>query len=274
VVTGINPGTTTITCMAGDGSGKKASVKVTVITPVSSISIPAADGIYSDVYRGSELTFGASCRMPAVLGTVYGKPGITQVTWNMEIGTYSGRGNFTPLDNSDEAVSAGLFFTFAGGKFAVKDREHYVDDLKKLGITVETDEDIVYYSAKLTASTTDGTGYSAVRYVETVPPTTYIRLISNSKNMDAKEISLSDYLDADGALLQNKYYNAGILEYDNAEHGLSVVSSDTKVVTPLITKLSGNKVLLLFPKGRGTARVTVTPLDGSPVKYVYTITVK
>ena len=274
VVTGISPGTSTITCTAGDGSGKKASVKVTVITPASGISIPAADGIYSDVYRGSELTFGASCRMPAVLGSVYGKPGITQVTWDMEIGTYSGRGNFTPLENSDEAVSAGLFFTFARGKFSVKDKSHYLEDLEKLGMAVETDEDIVYYSAKLTATTTDGTGYSTVRYVETVPPTTYIRMISNSKEIIDGKINLSSYLDEDGNLIQSKYYNAGVLEYDNAEHGLSVVSSDTKVATPLITKLSGNKVLLLFPKGRGTARITVTPLDGSPVKYEYTITVR
>ena len=82
-----------------------------------------------------------------------------------EIGTYKGSGSFVALPESEELVKEGMLFDFTDGTFSVKDKEQYTKDLIKAHLAEETDEDITYYDAKLTATTTDGTELSTVRYV-------------------------------------------------------------------------------------------------------------
>jgi uncharacterized protein YjdB len=278
VVVGKKPGSATITCTTGDGSGLKASVKVNVITPASGIFIPAVKGVYSDVYHGSELAFGASCTSPATLGSLYGKPSINNIDYDYEVGTYSGSGRFAALsDELNETIrKKGMIFRVSGTGVRLKDKDQYIADLVELGLMASADDTLKYYAVKLTATTTDGTGYEAARYFKAVEATTFIKLkkTNGSGYVTEGKTKFSAYLE-NGVLNQKKYYKAGVVDFDNSERGFSVVSSDTSVVTPYITTVSGvANTLALFPKGVGTATITISALDGSGVKCVYTFTVE
>jgi hypothetical protein len=274
-VVGKSAGTATITCTADDGSRASASVNVTVIAPASSIAIPAGADIQSDVYHASNLTFGATYSFTAALGDLYGEPAVKQVNWDYEVGTYTGSGRFTPLENSEEAKENQLLFTFADGTLTVKDRDQYIEDLEELGVTVGSGDNIPYYAVKITASTTDGTGYSAVKYVKVAEAAPEIFMMRSGKLVTTATMTLSKYQKEDGTIDKTKAYEGGVLKQFKDEQyveystsvKLSVVSSDTNVVTPYLYSRSGEngteRVLRLYPTGKGTATVTISTRDGS-----------
>ena len=284
LVVGRSAGTATITAFAADGSGKKAAVTVTVISPASSIAIPTGADLQSDVYHASNLTFGTTCSFTAALGDLYGEPTIRQVNWDYEIGNYTGSGRFTPLDNSEEAKEKHLLFTFSDGTLSIKDRDSYIEDLEELGETVESGGSIPYYAVKITASTTDGTGYEAVKYVKVAEPAPEIYILKNDKLVHKINLTLSKYQKEDGTMDKTKAFEAGVLKQSQDDAytdypsnvKLSVVSSDTNVVTPQLYTRSGTteRVLRLYPTGPGTATVTVKTKDGSDLKYMFTVTVQ
>ena len=86
-VSAIKSGSTNITCTALDGSGKKATVKVTVITPASGIEVTPGKGVISegDGYF-SFLAESKKNTAKAVLGQTYGKATTSKVAWDYEIG--------------------------------------------------------------------------------------------------------------------------------------------------------------------------------------------
>ena len=100
VVTGHKSGAVTITCKANDGSGKKATTKITVITPASYVTIntklntlygyPSPDKL-SSVFKGMDsiclytLGYGKSATHTVTLGDTYGKPSKAKVTWSWEM---------------------------------------------------------------------------------------------------------------------------------------------------------------------------------------------
>jgi subtilisin family serine protease len=284
LVVGRHAGTSTITCTAGDTSGKKASVTVTVISPASSIAIPTAPDIHSDINHLSSLAFGTTCSFTAVLGDLYGEPSVHTVNWDYEIGNYTGSGRFTPLKISEEAKEKQLLFTFTDGTLTIKDRDSYIEDLEELGETVESGGSIPYYAVKITASTTDGTGYEAVKYVKAAEPVPEVFVVKNDEPVSSIELPLSEYRKEDGTMDKTNPYEAGVLkqfvdeafaEYPSSVK-LSVVSSDTNVVTPQFYIRSGTteRVLRLYPTGPGTATVTVKAKDGSGRNYVFTVTIQ
>ncbi len=284
LVVGRSAGTSTITCTAADASGKKAAVTVNVISPASSIAIPTGSDIYSDIHNFSNLAFGATCSFTAALGDLYGEPTISLVNWDYEIGNYTGSGKFTPLENLDEAKEKQLFFTFDDGTLTIKDRDSYIEDLVELGVSIGSGDSIPYYAVKLTASTTDGTGYKAVKYVKAAEPVPEVYVVKNDKRVSNIRLTLSKYQKEDGSMDKTKFYEAGVLkqvkdeayaEYSSSVK-LSIVSSDTNVVTPYLSNRLGTEelVLRLYPTGPGTSTVTIKTKDGSGRKYVFTVTVQ
>lgn len=77
LVTAVGKGTATITCAATDGSGKKATCKVTVNVPMSSLKIIPGDVNDGYVYEGS------SMQLKAVVGDDYGTPSNSKVKWTV-----------------------------------------------------------------------------------------------------------------------------------------------------------------------------------------------
>ena len=75
--TGTGTGTATITVQAKDGSKKKASIKVTVVNPPSSITIQLPNGSTGD------LAINHNHKPKVIIGTKYGNPGKVKVTWSL-----------------------------------------------------------------------------------------------------------------------------------------------------------------------------------------------
>ncbi len=94
-VTAIGPGTATLTATAQDGTGKKATCKVRVDIPVSSVQIfsssrsMTADNNDSAGYaaslngRGYALAFGKSLQLRVKFGTLHGEPSNKKVNWSI-----------------------------------------------------------------------------------------------------------------------------------------------------------------------------------------------
>lgn len=81
-VTALKAGTVTITATAKDYSGKKATAKVTVMVPASDITVyPKEPGVYS---AQKLVSIGKSAGFVARMGTAYGKPSSSGVTWTVE----------------------------------------------------------------------------------------------------------------------------------------------------------------------------------------------
>lgn len=74
--TGKVTGTTTITCKATDGSGKKATYKVTVVNPASKLTVTPPAG--NDRYVGA----GKSIQLSAVFEEEFGSISSKKVTWS------------------------------------------------------------------------------------------------------------------------------------------------------------------------------------------------
>ena len=113
-VTGVGAGTATITCRATDGSGKKATVKVKVITPVSYVKITPS--IERFMYSNYVIAAGCSATNKVTYGDAFGKPSDPGVEYSWSAYTY--RGGYHDL--TDELKAAGLVKLTTSGKLTLK----------------------------------------------------------------------------------------------------------------------------------------------------------
>ena len=98
-------GTTNISCTAMDGSNKKATTKITVITPASAIDINPPKGTSSSRSGNMDMTIlalGAGCTSKAALSSTYGKPSVSKVAWDYEIGVYDNSSGTLKFKLADE----------------------------------------------------------------------------------------------------------------------------------------------------------------------------
>nr|MCR5073769.1 S8 family serine peptidase [Clostridiales bacterium] len=177
IVQAHNAGSTTITCAATDGSGRKASVTVKVINPASSISIMAdttrnsanyyADDGYGHYDYVTELGFGKNVTLKSKIGADYGKPSVTKLAWKVD-GVFADDGNqIFGYKPSDIKISNGKLTIAKMGCslfniWKVDDRQYYV---------------------RVTATTTDGTELSATRYVWIAWPATFLTAVTKPSQL-------------------------------------------------------------------------------------------
>lgn len=81
LVTGLKAGSATITCATQDGSAKKATVKVTVNVPCSSITVSSSLATSGH----PTIAFGKSAKNTVTFGDTYGKPTSNKVTWDYAV---------------------------------------------------------------------------------------------------------------------------------------------------------------------------------------------
>lgn len=153
LVTAVAPGAAVITCTTADGTNKKATVKVNVITPASRIALkPDTSKMSSD--RAS-IAYGKTLKHSVTFGNEYGKPGNTKVNWSFRL-----------LYSDDMTPVTAAYMT---------------DDIKvsSTGLTVAK-KDIFqaalinsnHYFVEVTATTADGSNLSdSYTTVLTSPPT-------------------------------------------------------------------------------------------------------
>lgn len=273
-VRAVGKGCATITCLALDGSKKKASVKVNVIVPVSDLAIvPAKDPkIYELMACGKSSTF------KAVAGDTYGTPTNSRVTWDYDFYTreYDGEGNF--VSNSLAADNASLkakkLVTVSNGKLKLAAESKW---------SRVAEEYYNIYSVKLTARTTDGTEREAEYWIAPGPATTSVGVYT----ADAKRYNY--WIKQSGATV---YSGSGGLSYRvfltykgwgsnrlyPAYCDFKVVSSKPEVahgnVKSTATDNGRETCLIIYPESKGTTTLTLYASDGSGAKGKFKVTVR
>lgn len=86
LVTGLKAGSATITCATQDGSGRKAAMKVTVIVPISYLTVGTKMSLMD--YEEPTIAFGKSATNTVAYGDTFGTPTIKKVKWSFEVWEY------------------------------------------------------------------------------------------------------------------------------------------------------------------------------------------
>jgi len=152
-ITAKKAGTTTITCKATDGSGKKSTATIKVMVPVSRLDLWAENGQKS-------VAFGKSMMIRPAFGSAYGKPSIRKVTWDEQpvrvVGISSNVGNdITSYVNNNKLIK------IKNGKLTVD---------KNISQTNYSD---LYCMVRATSA--DGSGITCTKYFRVTTPTTYVK---------------------------------------------------------------------------------------------------
>jgi len=151
-VTAVGVGSATVTCLASDGSGKKATCTVTVGIPASSLWVQGKNAL--STWDNPSLAFGKSLQMNAKLSSAYGKVSNTKVSWTSTVSVYNGS-TYVPVIPS----IAGHVTISGTGKLSVN---------KAFRSIWATN---TYYQVKVTAAALDGSGVVGVQYVDLCPGT-------------------------------------------------------------------------------------------------------
>jgi hypothetical protein len=146
-VTAVAAGTSVITAQANDGSGKKASVTVQVINPVSGITIRSSVplSVAFDDSIGS-LMPGKTAYNTPVFQETYGRPGITDVSWSYTVTAYHRDGDAI-REVAQEVLDRGLIVLNTEGRLSIDaGLKQYTGNYR--------------FVVAVTATSTDGTGLS------------------------------------------------------------------------------------------------------------------
>ena len=261
-------GNVTITCEAMDGSGKKATTKISVIVPVSDITVEPAKGMTNIVGCGKSVT--SSVRY----GSLYGKPTAKKgATWSYEIAVMrtnreTGDVLFDKTYNSD--LKKAKLFTQSGSKLTAGSLNTYTTCIKKY--LNEDDDDYTYdLVAIVTAKATDGSGAENDVIYRCCPMAKKIGIYDYRTGVNIAQSKVSMETGKTNSL----YYVKSKLSDDSLafipEVKPTVVSSDTSIATAYCD--DNGKLVIVSGKKTGTATLTITANDGSGVKCTFKVTV-
>ena len=164
-------------------------------------------------------------------------------------------------------------FSLSGNKVTVKNKNAYKSDLAKYGVNTKgiNDYNLSEYTAfaiRVTARTTDGTGYSDTEIFKGIPGTSYVKTMLGYKFISNGYCKLS---------AANKGASVGPITIvsDSYFGSFSVVSSNPSVATGTMTYGSnGTPYLYIYPSAKGTVKLTITALDGSNKKATFSLQVR
>ncbi len=267
VVYGLKEGSAVLTCKAADGSNNVARVTVKVKIPVSGVGLGT-----NYLYQSKPLAVGKSRAIAAKVGSTFGKPSNSNLTWSYYAGYVLDNGNNTGFhygecdDSLTAEVASAIKFDEKTGRVTVKKNKWNPSYNDKVYLYV-------------TATATDGTGYcDSLRYIVVTPATgisvyhisddnTLTLLDNNSTiNMDSTKNYRTLYVVADG----NGVNNAG-MQVD----AVSVKSSKPKcggaAVVGYGRSLSLGKYMTVLGvyggESKGTACINMVTNDGTGKKF-------
>ncbi len=256
-ITAVGKGTATITCTAADGSGKKATLKVSVKVPTSGvfITVPAKNSNTSENLYS--MAVGTTSQLKAVIGKVYGKPSVQTVQWHLEEAVING---YSVLD---EVIYYNLVKISKTGKVTVSSKM-----LDTLGILNYQNGYIV-----VSATAKDGTEhYDEVRI--------YLRKKITSVTTSYKTSAGESIYDPNKsiAVSQNKTITV-FADYDGRPQSVNVKTSDPNKCGARVDSIQRNgdgyRATIKITGGltAGDANITITE-NGSGIKSVVRITTK
>lgn len=253
-ITAIANGSATITATAVDGSNKKASVKVKVITPVSGVTLTKADKKQHEEI----LAEGGSITFKPTIGNAYGTPSIKKLNY-----TFTVKANGSVVLDS---ANAKKIATSSGGKISAK-----MNALKALS---KINSNYSYATLTVKAEAADGSGFSASKTVILVErisnfgfpeSTRWIKYYGDVRVNETKQI---DYYTGSGKTLVSAY------PYE------VTVGNSRKLVGKCVPRVDnqgrsiGGYRLQLTGLEAGETTVTARLLDGSNIKSTFTIVIK
>ena len=254
VVRAKKAGTVKITCKAMDGSNKQASVTLKVITPVSKLDLFLDKGMQAVAY-------GKTMKIRAAIGSAYGKPTVSRLTWDKypsKVMAYSG-------DNALDVTSAieeRNLITVNNGNIKVSNK------ITSLG-------SYNYFKATVRVKTTDGSEIVKETDLTVIPPTRTIRVGEEMANYTYR-----GYV----PLYDQGIYEFGLFTADTGfDYAVATgrvirpetVCSDPSVVSAHISRFATGEAgiiykVLVIPKKPGKASVTIKTTDGSGKKATIT----
>ena len=249
----VSAGTATITCAAQDGSGKKATCKVKVINPVSSIFVKSKNPCFRQEDSVFLVGIGKTASNTVVFGDTYGVPTNKKVTWS-----------FTAYqENWDESNYTNVTSTLKNNNWVKLSSSGALTVDKKIQSlwesTVESGRYLVIY---VYATSQDGTHASGVaRYV--VTPLT--KKLSTTVPGNTITLKVGNY--------NSPYYY--IYNDVGGYYGdYTITSSNPDIASAIITEMYLDAYEIRFISGNktGTAKITFKANDGSNKSV--TITVK
>lgn len=256
-------GKATITCAAQDGSGKKATVKVTVVNPVSSIFVQSKNPAFRLQDNIFLAGIGKTSKNTAVFANTYGTPSNKKVTWSFEVfqevwsdskGTVSSRSNIT-----SQAVSNGWVKLSTSGVLTVDKK---IQSRFDSYVTSSNRYLVIYVYAK----SQDGTNVTGTaRYV--VTPVTKQLIAMNSYYAEIKTMTLKVNNKTDSFIVMNKL--------DGYYGDYTISSSNPDIASAVVTKYYWDGIVVQVISGTktGTARITIKANDGSNKSVSVTIKV-
>ena len=254
-VTGLKAGTATITCAAQDGSAKKATMKVTVNVPCSSITISSSAPVM--MYDTPTVAFGKSVKNTAAFGDTYGKPTSSKVTWsyavyeeNKGVINYSDS-HWTGYCNANKRVSIS-----SSGTLTISSA------LKSEWLSITGGFVVI-----VTATATDGSGVSGSIIYYLQSPTSYVVPFKYSSPFT----SGSDYY---LYFYSSSYYNDFTITSSNPKVAGLIEGIEEVSMSAYEEQYYDRKFRFAMYAGQpGTATLTILANDGSGMKGTTTITV-
>ncbi len=256
-----SPGTAKITFTARDGSNKKATIKVNVITPASHMTVLGKNDQTRYLAQGKSVT------IRAIPGDVYGKPTNSKVKWSYKIylAPYDEeKQDYVPVkepfdENTAKAIMKDKIFSFSNGKLKVGSVANF-----KKSYSTYTDGMNALMVFEAIATTADGTNYSDSAKYMCVPATTKIEAYGYDQN---------------GAVVEKHQTNWGIpvtqeegtiVIKSNGIPMFEVTSSDPEIISASVNSKS---ILQVVPHKTGTASVKIRAMDGTNKSITLKITV-
>ena len=259
-------GTANITCMALDGSKKKATIKVNVIVPVSHLTLT---GSGKNGYS-SFAAFGKTISVKAVTGDTYGTPSNKKVTWDYDFVTIQieedGGINTTGVADDNDYLKKKKLVSVKNGKVKMGSEKKWKNAIGYGYMTV--------YGVNIKAVTTDGTGETAEYLIMPAYTTTsmgiYVDYLYGYVRKTSKGIVyLTDGNQVFRLLVSRKGYgNVRYTPYTMP----TVVSSNPGVATAMYDYDAGG--LVVTPGAKGTTKLTFYATDGTGVKGTFKVTVR
>lgn len=256
LVTAHRPGKTKITCMANDGSKKKASVTIQVIVPASDLTLISKQADH-DV-----IGYGKSGKLTAVPGRTYGKPSITKARWFIQsVEAFSSAG--ASLGNmSPSQVEQDKLITVKNGKVKIS---------KKMpGVAA-------YYLITVGAETTDGTKIQAFYSLYATKPAKTFKALDKS-GLKAKPkyfytmIGSDPYNSFDTIVIVTDAATSPILGTGKVLTRPQCTSSNPRVMSVTMSdvkRYSATELAFIYrmeAHKKGTAKLTFKSTDGTNKK--------
>ncbi len=180
VVTAVATGTATITAAAQDGSGKKATCKITVTNPVSYITIKSKNPTFFNDDEQHLIGIGKSASNSVVMGDAYGKPTNAKVTWSYKLYRELWDYNFNVTSSTNLTTSAvnNKWITLGkDGKLTVNKSIQSAWNTAASYTNSSRFGNLVIY---VTATAQDGSGVSGTTTYMVTPVTTKLSISSKS----------------------------------------------------------------------------------------------